>query len=98
MTLTPELDKLKRKGDMVHNPSHYQLFPDLEVIKAIQKILTLREYRGYLKGNILKYRLRAGKKGASEITIEDIRKSMKYEEFLRELESESSIQEKEEEL
>lgn len=77
------------KDDPIAHPSHYRLFPDLEVVGAIRKMLTLREYRGYLKGNILKYRLRAGKKGAPEKALEDIRKSMQYEEFLNELEAET---------
>ncbi len=73
--------------DPVNHPTHYKLFPDLEVIQGIEKMLTPKEYRGYLKGNILKYRLRAGKKGSPENMIEDIRKSMKYEEFLHEAEA-----------
>jgi len=72
----------KEPIDVVNSPPHYKLFPDLEAVQAIEKILTPKEYRGYLKGCILKYRLRAGKKGPAEKTIEDIHKSMKYEEFL----------------
>ena len=40
------------------------------------------EYRGYLKGNILKYRLRAGKKLDGK---EDIKKAMDYENELKEM-------------
>lgn len=50
-------------SDEINNPSHYQLFPDQQAIDVIEAALTPEEYRGYLKGNALKYRLRAGEKG-----------------------------------
>jgi hypothetical protein len=65
--------------DMVNKPSHYQLFPEREVIGLIRHELTEAEYRGYLKGNILKYRLRAGKKFD---LAEDVNKAMWYEKEL----------------
>lgn len=65
----------------VHNPSHYQLFPDAEVVDVIMKILTPEEFRGYCKGNSLKYRLRAGKKTD---TLQDLEKAGVYETWLRE--------------
>ena len=49
--------------DDVNNPSHYKLFPDLEAIDIMRRVLSPVEYVGYLKGNVLKYRLRAGLKG-----------------------------------
>lgn len=67
--------------DPVRHPQHYQLWEGLETIDAIKLLLTKEEYLGYLKGNILKYRLRAGKKDASKIK-QDIEKSSQYEEFL----------------
>lgn len=70
-------------NDPVHNPSHYKLFPDLETIDAIRKLLTDEEFRGYCKGSILKYRLRAGKKG-SGTTLQDIAKADVYNEWLNE--------------
>lgn len=68
-------------SDMIDNPEHYQVFPDYEAIEMICEILTEEEYIGYLKGNVLKYRLRAGKKDAAEA---DIAKALKYEQWLRE--------------
>ena len=65
--------------DVVNNPNHYKLFPDLEVIEAIEKLLTPEEFKGYKKGNSLKYRLRAGKKDSIE---QDISKALKYEAWL----------------
>lgn len=46
------------------NPSstHYHLWDGMESIDVIKKTLTLYEYVGWLKGNILKYQLRMGKK------------------------------------
>lgn len=66
--------------DLVNHPPHYKVFPNREAIGLIEHELTLTEYIGYLKGNALKYRLRAGKKYD---TVEDIEKAMWYE---RELE------------
>lgn len=46
------------------------LFADgTESFDVIRKTLTSEEYIGFLKGNILKYRLRAGKKGDASICI-----------------------------
>ena len=44
--------------ETVVSPEHYQLFPDTEVIAIIESSLTKEEFKGYCKGNILKYRLR----------------------------------------
>lgn len=53
-------------SDEINNPQHYQLFPDIQAIDVIKAVLTPEEYIGYLKGNALKYRLRAGDKGPAE--------------------------------
>ena len=63
--------------DPVHHPNHYMLAPELEAIDVIRASLTPTEYMGYLKGSILKYRLRAGRKGEAE---QDIAKSDWYRE------------------
>jgi hypothetical protein len=70
-------------NDDVTQPSHYMLFPDMESIEAIECLLSPEEFRGYLKGNILKYRNRAGKK---DDTLKDIAKAMQYEDHLVALE------------
>lgn len=67
--------------DPVKHPTHYRVWEGLEAIDAIKALLTREEYIGYLKGNLLKYRLRAGKKDSSKIE-QDISKSLQYEEFL----------------
>lgn len=53
----------------VNSPRHYRLFPDMEAIDVIEAALTREELVGYLKGNVLKYRLRAGEKGPPEKCI-----------------------------
>lgn len=51
------------KHDPVNNPKHYDLFPNEQSIDIIQSSMSLDEFKGFLKGNCLKYRLRAGNKG-----------------------------------
>lgn len=66
----------------VNHPKHYGIFPDTEALDVIKKVLTPSEYIGYLKGNILKYRLRAGKKGDAKLCI---RKADNYSKMLDEV-------------
>ena len=67
--------------DPVNSPEHYNALP-LEAIDIIQKTLTPEQFKGYLFGNALKYRLRAGhKKDAAE----DIAKAIWYESKLASL-------------
>ena len=61
--------------DVIQSPNHYVLFEDMEAIDAIRELLTTEEYMGYLKGNELKYRFRAGMKDSVE---QDIAKAMQY--------------------
>lgn len=49
-------------SDQVKNPSHYQII-GIETIAVIASSMTVDEWLGYCRGNVLKYRLRAGKKG-----------------------------------
>lgn len=51
--------------DMVNQPAHYTA-GDIECIDAIQAALTPEEFRGYLKGNALKYVWRERHKGGTE--------------------------------
>jgi len=48
--------------DMVNSPPHYKI-GGIETIDYIQAKLTPEEFRGYLKGNVLKYTSRADYKG-----------------------------------
>ncbi len=51
--------------DMVNHPPHYKQ-GDIECIDAIRAALTEEEFRGYCKGNALKYIWRERHKGGSE--------------------------------
>lgn len=53
------------KPDLVNHPPHY-LDGGIECIEAIEAQLTLEEYRGYLKGNCVKYLWRERHKGNTE--------------------------------
>lgn len=68
-------------ADMVNNPPHYQLNNGMEVIDIIEAALTEEEFRGYLKGNDLKYIYREPYKGNSE---QDVAKSIWYAERYKE--------------
>ena len=65
--------------DMVNSPSHY-LEGGVEAIDMIRLMLTDEEFKGYCKGNMLKYRLRAPFKGKTE---EDVNKAAWYYEAAR---------------
>lgn len=52
-------------GDPVNHPSHYNQ-GGIETLDLIRLYLTPEEYKGYLKGNIIKYRERSQFKGNAE--------------------------------
>ena len=66
--------------DMVNQPPHYTV-GGIETIDFIKAKLTPDEFRGYLKGNVLKYLTRAGHKGNAN---EDIDKMVWYANRLKE--------------
>ena len=49
---------------------------------VMENVLTHSEFVGFLKGNIIKYSMRAGRKGATD---EDIKKALHYIEKLKEV-------------
>lgn len=49
-------------NDMVNRPKHYMLANGIESKDVVRAILTEEEYRGWCKGNALKYQFRAGKR------------------------------------
>jgi hypothetical protein len=51
--------------DLVNSPPHYRQ-GDVECIDAIESALTAEEFRGYCKGNALKYIWRERHKGQDE--------------------------------
>ena len=70
-----EWDEVSKKfKDNVNSPAHYNT-GDVECIQAIQSALSPEEYRGYLRGNTLKYIWRCNYKGKK---LEDLRKAQWY--------------------
>ena len=66
--------------DMVNSPPHYKLKGlDIESVDVIRAVLTAEEFRGWCKGNAIKYLMRLGKKDKE---IQDARKSIKFLEWL----------------
>lgn len=69
-------DKLTdTKNDAVHHPSHYTL-PGLtiESVDVIRAVLTPEEFKGWCKGNAIKYSLRAGRKDPTK-EVQDLAKA-----------------------
>lgn len=67
-----------KKSDAVKSPSHYQLFEGVEAIEVIARSMTQEMFKGYCLGNILKYRLRAGKKSELATLEKDMAKATFY--------------------
>ncbi|YP_009949138.1 nucleotide kinase [Enterobacter phage EcpYZU01] len=67
--------------DSVRKPSHYQVFDGLESIEVIARSMTVSEFRGFCMGNVLKYRLRAGKKSELATMEKDLNKAAFYSEL-----------------
>ena len=66
--------------DMVNSPPHYKLNGlDIESVDVIRAVLTAEEFRGWCKGNAIKYLMRLGKKDKE---IQDVKKSIKFLEWL----------------
>ena len=83
--ITEESLNFRPYDDKVNHPSHYNRY-SREVIESIKGLCTPDEFRGYLKGNIIKYSARySGKDG-----IQDIDKLAKYTQFLKEFEIEQA--------
>lgn len=65
----------------VRTPSHYMLFEDVESIQVIARTMTVAEFKGFCLGNVLKYRLRAGKKSELATIEKDLAKADFYKEL-----------------
>ena len=61
------------KVDMVNHPSHYTS-GKIEVISIMEDQLTDEEYRGYIKGQVIKYVTRERHKNG----LEDLKKAAWY--------------------
>ena len=72
------VEKNSRSTDNVNSPNHYKLTGlDVEVIDVIRASMTEEEFKGYCKGNVIKYVTRENKKNG----MEDLRKAKKYLEY-----------------
>jgi hypothetical protein len=65
------------KADLV-NPQHYQGAGGMQVLDVLKAFLSPEEFKGFLKGNCLKYQLRCEKKGGTT----DLSKSEWYQKEL----------------
>lgn len=61
-------------SDPVNNPAHYTA-GGIECIDYLKAKLTPDEFAGFLRGNVIKYLSRAGKKGGA---VEDYKKAAWY--------------------
>jgi len=57
----------------IQENKHHQLWEGTQSLDIMKKVLTDEEYKGFLKGNILKYQLRLGKKDDTEKEIQKIK-------------------------
>lgn len=71
------------KVQEVEKPDKHYLESVVEPIKVMEKLFTKEELKGFIKGNILKYRLRMGHKDDIQKEMDKIRV---YEQWLAKLE------------
>lgn len=69
----PKITTVVNNADAVNKPPHYTQ-GGMECIDAIRAALTPEEFRGYCKGNIIKYTWRERLKGGDE----DMKKAAVY--------------------
>lgn len=74
-------EEIIRNSNDIEHPPHYTR-GNKEVIVVLQDALTPDEYKGFLKGNIIKYTLRAGFKDDKEM---DLAKAKWYIDKLKEV-------------
>ena len=62
-------------NDPVNHPAHHTADDGIECIDAIEATLTPEEFRGYLRGQVIKYTWRCNYKGKR---LEDLEKAEWY--------------------
>ncbi len=62
-------DEVQKEEDNVNNPQHYNN-GSIECIDAIKESMTNSQFRGYLKGNCMKYLWRYDYKGKAKEDLE----------------------------
>lgn len=88
--VTPVYEKEDMQEDTMHD-KHYRNSV-VEPILVMQDFFSHEELIGFLKGNILKYRLRAGHKGTKEEMQTDLDKIRVYEKWLDAVKNEERIE------
>lgn len=81
MTFEEAKNEISEKDNI--NPSHY-IFGGIETIEYLKAKMTADEFRGFLKGNVLKYVSREAEKNG----VEDLKKAKWYLDKLIEVEDE----------
>jgi hypothetical protein len=76
--------RMEREEEAITSPAHYKVCEGLDVVDMIRAVLTPEQFSGYCLGNVIKYRMRAGKKTMSP--MEDLGKAHVYETWLAEME------------
>ena len=76
--------EMEREHEAITSPDHYKVCEGLEVVDMIRAVLTPEQFKGYCIGNMIKYRMRAGKKTMSP--LEDLGKAHVYQTWLKEME------------
>tara|TARA_Y100000310_G_C20564738_1_gene754884 strand:+ start:522 stop:803 length:282 start_codon:yes stop_codon:yes gene_type:complete len=71
--LAPDQYVLPTMEDVVNHPKHYNK-QGIECIQAIRAALTAEEFKGYCKGNVIKYTWREQYKNG----LEDLKKAAWY--------------------
>tara|TARA_R100001015_G_C4631920_1_gene194854 strand:- start:1095 stop:1337 length:243 start_codon:yes stop_codon:yes gene_type:complete len=69
------MEKIMVSNDPVNHPAHYTADGGIECIDAIEATLTPEEFRGYLRGQVIKYVWRCNYKGKR---LEDLEKAEWY--------------------
>ena len=73
-----------RADDIQVSGSHYKDM-GMQPWAVMQAVLTPEEFRGYLKGNVIKYAMRQGKKADTDDTGKAKHYAQKLEEVINEL-------------
>jgi len=74
-------EPFSHKVDMDKRPSHYEGKDGVDVIEFLYQQLPFEEFKGFMKGNMIKYPVRSGRK---DDEIEDIKKARNYADRLLE--------------
>lgn len=64
--------------EMVNHPRHYGGDTIYETIKVLEEWLTPEQFIGFCRGSAIAYQARAGKKGLTDETVQDLEKAAWY--------------------